>query len=38
VLRVLVENQKHFADEFEHLRKALDLLTIQIFKMDQAKK
>lgn len=38
VLKVLAENQKHFADEFEHLKKALDLITIQIFKMDQAKK
>ena len=37
ILKVLTENQKHFDDEFEHLRKALDLLTIQIFKMDQAK-
>ncbi len=37
VLKVLAENQKHFADEFEHLKKALDLLTIQIFKMDQVK-
>lgn len=37
ILKVLAENQKHFADEFEHFRKALDLLTIQIFKMDQAK-
>jgi len=38
VLKVLAENQKHFVDEFEHLKKALDLLTIQIFKMDQVKK
>ena len=38
VLKVLAENQKHFADEFEHLKKALDLLTIQIFKMDQSQK
>lgn len=38
VLKVLAENQKHFIDESEHLRKALDLLTMQIFKMDQAKK
>ena len=37
VLKVLAENQKHFADEFEHLKKALDLLTVQIFKMDQTK-
>ena len=37
ILAVLVENQKHFVDEFEHLKKALDLLTVQIFKMDQTK-
>ncbi|TRZ78976.1 MAG: hypothetical protein D4R90_05045 [Nitrosopumilales archaeon] len=37
ILKVLAENQKHFADEFEHLKKALDLITIHIFKMDQAK-
>jgi predicted nucleic acid-binding Zn-ribbon protein len=37
ILKVLAENQKHFADEFEHLKKALDLLTVQIFKMDQTK-
>jgi len=38
VLKALAENQKHFVDEFEHLKKALDLVTMQIFKMDQAKK
>jgi hypothetical protein len=38
VLKVLAENQKHFVDEFEHLKKALDLTMVQIFKMDQAKK
>ena len=38
VLKVLVENQKHFVDEFEHLKKALDLMTTMIFKMDQVKK
>jgi len=38
VLKTLAENQKHFIDEFEHLKKALDLMTIQIFKMDQVKK
>ena len=37
ILKVLAENQKHFADEFEHLKKALDLLTVQIFKIDQTK-
>jgi hypothetical protein len=38
VLKVLAENQKHFVEESEHLKKALDLLTMQIFKMDQTKK
>lgn len=38
VLRMLAENQKHFVDEFEHLKKALDLMMVQIFKMDQDKK
>ena len=37
VLKVLAENQKHFVDKFEHLKKALDLMMVQIFKMDQAK-
>ena len=37
VLKVLAENQKHFVDEFEHLKKALDLMMVQIFKMDEAK-
>jgi len=38
ILKVLAENQLHFFEEFEHLKKAIDLLTLQIFKMDQAKK
>jgi hypothetical protein len=38
VLKILAENQKHFVEEFEHLKKALDLLTVQVFKMDQSKK
>lgn len=38
ILKVLAENQKHFADEFEHLKKALDLLTVHVFKIDQTKK
>ncbi len=38
VLKVLAENQKHFVDEFEHIKKALDLMMVQIFKMDQVKK
>ena len=35
ILKVLVQNQKHFLDEFEHLKKALDLLTLQVFKIAQ---
>lgn len=35
VLKALVENQKHFVGEFEHLKKAIDLLTLQIFKVEQ---
>ena len=35
ILKVLVQNQKHFLDEFDHLKKALDLLTLQIFKIEQ---
>lgn len=38
VLKILAENQKHFVEEFEHLKKALDLLTVQVFKMDQSRK
>lgn len=34
VLKGLAENQKHLVDEFEHLKKAIDLLTLQIFKME----
>ena len=36
VLKVLVENQKHLIDEFEHLKKAIDLLTLQIFKVEKS--
>jgi hypothetical protein len=38
ILKILAENQKHFVEEFEHLKKALDLLTVQVFKMDQSRK
>ena len=38
VLKTLVENQKHSVDEFEHLKKAIDLLTVQLFKIEQSKK
>ncbi len=37
VLKVLVENQKHLIDEFEHLKKAIDLLTLQIFKVEKSR-
>jgi len=37
ILLVLTENQKHFAKEFEHIKKALDLLTLQFFKLDEPK-
>ena len=37
VLKVVVENQKHFIDEFEHLKKALDLITLQLFKLEREK-
>lgn len=33
VLRRLVDGQIHSIDEFEHLKKALDLLTLQIFEL-----
>jgi len=31
VLRRLVEGQMHSVNEFEHLKKALDLITLQLF-------
>ena len=33
VLRVLVEGQIHSVNEFEHLKKAIDLLTLELFKI-----
>jgi hypothetical protein len=33
VLRILVENQSHSLNEFDHLKKAIDLLTLEIFKI-----
>ncbi len=38
VIKSLAENQKHLIDESEHIKKALDLMMVQIFKVDQAKK
>ncbi|MDE1861494.1 MAG: hypothetical protein KGI33_01140 [Thaumarchaeota archaeon] len=34
VVNGLVENQRRLVDEFEHLKKAIDLLTIQLFKVE----
>lgn len=34
VLRTIIEAQSHSLDEFEHLKKAIDLLTLQLFKLD----
>ena len=31
ILRALVEGQIHSINEFEHLKKAIDLLTLQLF-------
>jgi len=31
VMRVLVEGQIHSINEFQHLKKAIDLLTLQLF-------
>jgi len=36
VLKVLVENQRQMVGEFEHLKKAIDLLTLQIFKIESS--
>lgn len=33
VLRKLVEGQIHSIDEFEHLKKAIDLLTLEMFEI-----
>ncbi|MDH3677430.1 MAG: hypothetical protein OEQ12_03925 [Nitrosopumilus sp.] len=33
VLRVLVEGQIHSINEFEHLKKAIDLLTLHLFEV-----
>ena len=33
VLRTLVEGQIHSINEFEHLKKAIDLLTLQLFEV-----
>jgi len=33
VLRALVEGQIHSINEFDHLKKAIDLLTLELFKI-----
>jgi len=33
ILRALVEGQMHSINEFQHLKKAIDLLTLQLFKI-----
>ncbi len=35
-LKGLTENQKQIVNEFEHLKKAIDLLTLQIFKVEKS--
>ncbi len=37
VLRALVEGQIHSINEFEHLKKAIDLLTLELFKTQNKK-
>ncbi|HJU13141.1 MAG TPA: hypothetical protein VJ792_01615 [Candidatus Nitrosotalea sp.] len=34
-IKGLAENQKQIITEFEHLKKAIDLLTLQIFKVEK---
>lgn len=38
VLRRLVEGQMHSINEFEHLKKAMDLLMLQIFEVQNKSK
>ena len=35
VLRALVEGQIHSVNEFEHLKKAIDLVTLQLFEVQR---
>jgi len=35
VLRALVEGQIHSINEFEHLKKAIDLITMEFFKVQK---
>jgi len=38
VLRSLVEGQIHSINEFDHLKKAIDLLTLELFKVQNNSK
>lgn len=38
ILKIIVENQKHTIGEFDHLKKAIDLVTLQVFKLEQEKR
>ncbi|MDH3488780.1 MAG: hypothetical protein OEL82_12200 [Nitrosopumilus sp.] len=33
ILRALIEGQMHSINEFQHLKKAIDLLTLQLFEV-----
>lgn len=35
ILRALVEGQIHSVNEFEHLKKAIDLVTLQLFEVQK---
>jgi len=37
VLRILTEGQIHSINEFDHLKKAIDLLTLQFFNVKNTK-
>lgn len=37
ILRELVQGQIHALNEFGHLKKAIDMVTLEIFKVSQAK-
>ncbi|MXX21446.1 MAG: hypothetical protein F4Y82_06925 [Cenarchaeum sp. SB0665_bin_23] len=36
VLRELVQGQIHSLNEFSHLKKAIDMVTLEVFKVSQA--
>ena len=35
IIKLLIENQKHFVKESDHLRKAMDLITMQLFELEK---